>query len=67
MMSDKKALTLVFDDQRSLDRFMSFMRCFGEQTYSEWMQGADEDGTATVRFDYKRDNNTILCPLKANS
>ena len=58
---------MVFDNQESLDRFMSFMLCFGEQTYSEWMAGADEDGTATVRFDYKRDNNTILCPLKANS
>lgn len=66
-MSEKKALTMVFDDHDSLDKFISFMDGYGEQAYWEWMSCADEDGTATVRFDYRRGHSTILCPLKANT
>jgi hypothetical protein len=72
-MNDKKTLAMVFDNQESLDLFVSFMDRYGEQIYWNWMECADEEGNKTVRFNYWPDgikegghhaNNTILCPLK---
>lgn len=71
-MSKKKVLSMVFDTQESLDKFARYMDSYGEQMYSEWMDGADEGGTNTVRFNYwpngfggsHHANNVILCPLK---
>jgi hypothetical protein len=75
-MSDsqnKVSLTMVFDNQKSLDKFVQFLDRFGEQAYWEWMEGADPNKRNTVSFNYWPDGiaegkhhagNTILCPNK---
>ena len=69
---------MVFDNQESLDMFVSYMDHYGEQMYWEWMECADKERTQTVCFNYFHEkngedygkhhaNNMILCPLKKNS